>query len=563
MRCPRGGVSHDGRRCPPLPRTRRDARARPDVGVHDGGQAEQHAAGPCGAAGAGVHARECWLQVVRPGRRSLGHLARRLPGYHTIVTTRSESVPVVPNAPLRYGLAIALTVVALLLSLGLSAWVQESPFSLFLAAVAVSAWYGGLGPGLLATLLGGLICATFFLPPFASPALATITSSIRLVIFLLVAILISSLSATLREARYRAEASRQRLSFLAAASRRLAAAHADPARERLVRKLCAFPPTATSASSIAQVLRTGAATVLPALADELLRTSIDDPRELEIVRDLEPRSGLIVPLSSRDRVLGAISLFTATARPRYTEADLDVAGELASRAALAVDNARLYAASRRALRVRDEFLASASHELRTPLSHIKGFVSTLRQTDVEWDEATRQELLADTERETDRLAGLIRDVLDMTRLQSGGADRVRGQLSGRSVAVDVPDNLPPITADASQMERVIVNLVENAVKFSPPDRPIRLSGAVVDGTIELRVEDEGPGIPPDQLDLIFEKFYRIRTDSSPVPGTGLGLAICRRIVEAHGGHLSAENYDCGARFILRLPVDVYAKEVTK
>src|SRR5689334_12176146 len=128
----------------------------------------------------------------------------------------------IPIAPFRYGLAVALTIVALLLSLSLSPWVQESPFSLFLAAVAVSAWYGGLGPGLMATLLGGLICATFFLPPFASPTVATITSAVRLVIFLLVAILISSLSATLREAQRRAEASRQRLQFLAAASRRLA-----------------------------------------------------------------------------------------------------------------------------------------------------------------------------------------------------------------------------------------------------------------------------------------------------------------------------------------------------
>jgi K+-sensing histidine kinase KdpD len=528
-------------------------------------------------------------------------------------------MPVVQIAPFRYGLAVVLTFLALLLSLSLGQSIQESPFSLFLAAVAVSAWYGGLGPGMLATLLGGLVCATYFLPPFASPALATITSAVRLVIFLLVAVLISSLSATLREARHRAEANHQRLSFLAAASRRLAgsldynrtlselarlvvprladfclvdvveedgtirrvaAAHVDPSREALVQKLCAYPPSAMSQSSITQVLHSGTPALLPAMADGRLLTSIEDPDEREIVRQLDPCSGLIVPLLSRERVLGAISLFTASPRPRYTDADLDLASELASRAALAVDNARLYEAARRAVSVRDEFLASASHELRTPLSHVKGFVSTLRQSDVEWDEETRQELLADAERETDRLSSLIRDVLDMTRLQSGaadegahtpvqmadvvagGLDRVRGQLGDHPVCVDVPDDLPPIMGDAQHLERVLVNLLENAAKFSPSGRPIRISVAYLDGSVELRVEDEGPGIPPDQLELIFERFYRVRDTTSPVPGTGLGLAICRRIVEAHGGRIWAENGEHGARFIVQLPVDVYAREVT-
>jgi K+-sensing histidine kinase KdpD len=521
-----------------------------------------------------------------------------------------------PLRPFRYGLAVVLTVVALLLSTSLSLWIQESPFSLFLAAVAVSAWYGGLGPGLLATILGGLCCATFFLPPFASPTVATITSAVRLVIFLLVALLISSLSATLREARLRAEAGRQRLQFLAAASQRLAAsldydrtlaavarlvvprladyclvdvveedgsirrvavAHADPDKEPLVHQLCEFPPIATSSSSITKVLHSGSVLLLREIVDDPLPGSSNEDREREIVRLLGPRSGLILPLNSRERVLGAISLFTASSRPRYVDGDVDLAGELASRVALAVDNARLYAAAGRAISARDEFLASASHELRTPLSHIKGFISTLRQTDVEWDEETRQELLADAERETDRLATLIRDVLDMTRLQSGGADegeraelnpadvgaggldRVRGRLSGRQVTVNVPAALPPILGDSAQLERVIANLLENAVKFSPPGSPLDLSGVAVDGAVELRIDDHGPGIPHDQLELIFERFYRIRSNSTPIPGTGLGLAICRRIIEAHGGRIWAENREHGARFIVRLPVELYAK----
>jgi K+-sensing histidine kinase KdpD len=521
-----------------------------------------------------------------------------------------------PIAPFRYGLAVALTLLAMLFSQILSIWIQESPFSLFLAAVAVSAWYGGLGPGLLATALGGLICATFFLPPFASPTVATITSAVRLVIFLLVALLISSLSATLREARHRAEASRQRLQFLAAATQRLAAsldydvtlsalarlvvprladyclvdvveedgsirrvavAHADADKQHLVQHLCAYPPSAASPSSISKVLHSGQPALLREIDDDLIRQSVHDPRERQTVLALGPRSGLILPLNSRERVLGAISLFTASERPRYVEADLDLAGELASRAALAVDNARLYAAARRAISARDEFLASASHELRTPLSHIKGFVSTLRQTDVAWDEETRQELLADAERETDRLASLIRDVLDMTRLQSGGADegertaldpadvvaggldRVRGLVTEHPVTVDVPAALPSVVGDSAQLERVIANLLENAVKFSPPGTPIAISAVATEDAVELRVDDEGPGIPPDQLELIFERFYRVRSESTPIPGTGLGLAICRRIVEAHGGSIWAEHRERGARFVVRLPTELYVK----
>jgi K+-sensing histidine kinase KdpD len=523
-----------------------------------------------------------------------------------------------PIAPFRYGLAIALSLLALLLSLGLGQSIEESPFSLFLATVAISAWYGGLGPGLVATVLGGLICATFFLPPLASPTIATITSAVRLVIFLLVAVLISSLNATLRDARRRAEIGRQRLEFLVDASRRLAAsldyddtfvalarlavprlgdfcivdvieedgtirrvavAHAAPAQEALVRELCDYPPSATSAESIAQVLHTGTPSVLTDITDDLLMASIQEPRHREIMMRLGPRSAMSVPLRSRDRVLGAISLYTSTSRRRYSDADLDLAVELAGRAALAVDNARLYATARRAVRVRDEFLAMASHELRTPLSHIKGFVSTLRQPDAEWDDETQQEFLEETERETDRLATLIGDLLDMTRLETsrpeeaelawvrpvdvvnGGLDRIRGLIADRQIIRDIPAELPEIRADATQLERVFANLVENAAKFSPSDTPIRIAASTTDDLLEISVEDEGPGIPPDKLDVIFEKFYRLRGDAAPVPGTGLGLAICRRIIETHGGSIHAENSERGARFVARLPVGVYAKGV--
>jgi len=232
------------------------------------------------------------------------------------------------------------------------------------------------------------------------------------------------------------------------------------------------------------------------------------------------------------------------------------------------------ASARRAGQARDEFLASASHELRTPLSHIKGFASTLRQTDVDWDAEARDEFLAEIEGETDRLATMIGDLLDMSRLESGGMDspvrepatpaalveggiaRVRMQLGGRAIEVEAPPGLPPLLVDTALIERVIANLLENAVKYSPAQGVIHVSAALAGDAIELRVEDDGPGIPAEYLDLVFEKFFRVKGDGrSAIPGTGLGLAICRGIVEAHGGQIWAENRPSGgACFSVRLPL---------
>ena len=221
-----------------------------------------------------------------------------------------------------------------------------------------------------------------------------------------------------------------------------------------------------------------------------------------------------------------------------------------------------------------DLISLVSHELRTPLSHIKGFVSMLRQPDATWDEATRQDFLAEIEAEADRLDRLIANLLDMSCLESGGlgaserrpvapAGLVRGavrqlarELTGRRVVVRVSAHLPPVSVDVARMERVFVNLLENAAKYSSPGGPITIGGRRRDGEVELWVADRGPGIPPEHLERVFEKFYRVRDGAAQrVPGTGLGLAVCRAIVTAHGGAVHAESRPGrGARFVVRLPV---------
>jgi PAS domain S-box-containing protein len=358
------------------------------------------------------------------------------------------------------------------------------------------------------------------------------------------------------------------------AVRRVAVAHVDPSREALVWRVERRDLTeATPEAGLGRILRTGQAELMSDVPAELLVRAAKDAESLELARALAPRSYIGVPLVARGQTLGAVLLVAAESGRRYGPDDLALAEELGRRASQAVDNARLYAQAQQAVRVRDEFLAATSHELRTPLAHVKGFVSTLRQSDVQWDEATRQDFLREIEREADRLTRLISNLLDISRIESGGLeraeraptspralvtgglDRVRLLLGQRQVAVDVPDDLPQVYVDSTQLEGVFANLLENAAKYTPAKSPLRLAGRLVEGGVELRVEDEGPGIPPEDLERIFEKFVRSSTVRSSVPGTGLGLAICRGIVRANGGRIWAENRPTGgASFVVWLPV---------
>jgi two-component system, OmpR family, sensor histidine kinase KdpD len=226
----------------------------------------------------------------------------------------------------------------------------------------------------------------------------------------------------------------------------------------------------------------------------------------------------------------------------------------------------------------DEVLAATAHEIRLPLSHIKGFVSSLRRTDAHWDENTRAEFLAEIETEADRLTEMLDALLEPPRasgvparigslacvvrpaaIVEGGLHRVRGLLQGRQIRQEVPSDLPALYMDSGAMERVLANLLQNAIKYSPPGTPVGISAHLTaNGELELRIEDEGPGVPIESRERIFEPFYRNTSNlASPIPGYGLGLAICQHIVREHSGRIEVtDRPGGGARFSVLLPIQI-------
>jgi signal transduction histidine kinase len=227
-------------------------------------------------------------------------------------------------------------------------------------------------------------------------------------------------------------------------------------------------------------------------------------------------------------------------------------------------------------RARRQLLADVSHELMTPLSAIRGYVETLGMADVPLDQDTRKRYLDIVEQETHKLEAIIGDLLDLARLEGGGdrlkaepvavedlfkriADRHEPSLRDRNVSlqIDVAPGTPRILGDAGRLEQALQNLAANAIRHTPPDGVVRLSASANESGVHLTISDTGPGIPPDHLPRVFDRFYKVdasRAGTAVPSGSGLGLSIVRAIIERHGGTVTAANApDGGAMFELRLP----------
>jgi PAS domain S-box-containing protein len=223
----------------------------------------------------------------------------------------------------------------------------------------------------------------------------------------------------------------------------------------------------------------------------------------------------------------------------------------------------------------DGVLGAVAHELRLPLSHMKGFISSLRRSDVQWDAETQAEFLADAEDEADRLEGLIENLLDHSAVEGVARQnwelvlpralvnaclrQMRAELEDRHVRIDVPADVPPLQVDAAAIQRVLANLLDNATKYSARGSPIEVTARVVGEMLEICVDDRGRGVAPADVDRIFEPFFRsdVQTQQRQA-GHGLGLAICRSIVTAHGGRIwVVQRPGGGSRFAFSLPLRIY------
>ncbi|MFN8636786.1 MAG: ATP-binding protein [Chloroflexota bacterium] len=292
-----------------------------------------------------------------------------------------------------------------------------------------------------------------------------------------------------------------------------------------------------------------------------------------LMQRLGAQSSISVPLLARERTIGALTLISAESGRRYGPNDLALAEALAARAALAVDNARLYGEAQAAIRSRDEFLSIASHELRTPVTGIKGYAQFLlrAQERNRLESARLGRALRAIDEATDRLTTLTQDLLDVSRIRLGQLPLRIQELDlaelVRRVGYRFSDQLPPevelildlrspvpsLQGDADRLEQVISNLLENAIKYSPEGGMVRVEMERASDEIVLQVHDQGIGLPAGSAEAIFRPFGRAQNAAQRnLPGMGLGLYICRNIVERHGGRVTASSPGEGLGTTIRI-----------
>jgi signal transduction histidine kinase len=353
--------------------------------------------------------------------------------------------------------------------------------------------------------------------------------------------------------------------------RNAAAVHADRGTERLLQRL--LSGSAISARKLPRILANNKSLVQN-LHPESVRGGVLTRRQAQVFRLVGLERILVLPLQIHGQTLGIIAFGSGRDSVRYVADDCALADRVARRCAAWLEYLRLHETAERAHQARENFVAATSHELRTPLSHIKGFVSTLRSQDIEWDADTQDDFLGEIEHEADRLTLLVETLLDLSQLDStrldrsqraptppaalieSGIQRLGSSLGEHRVEVQASSDLPLVLAEATHIERVIANLLDNAAKYSPPADLIEIIMRISGHFVMFRVEDRGLGIPTEHIQRIFEPFFREPTGPYPAkPGTGLGLTICQSIIHSHRGRIWAEHRPGGGTAIVfTLPI---------
>ena len=456
----------------------------------------------------------------------------------------------------------------------------------FLMAVLTSAVTVGLWPAIYTSVASALAFNFFFLEPRYTLTISDPESVLAFVFFLIVALTASNLTARVQRqavaARQRARATEDLYQF----SRKLAGTGT------LDDVLWA------TAFQIASMLKVRVVLLLPENGtiavragyppdDTLVDADIAAARwawehDRPAGRGADTLPGakrLYLPLKTGRTAIGVVGLDNDKQGPLLTPEQQRLFDALADQAALAIERVQLVADVDRAKlaaeadRLRSALLTSISHDLKTPLAAIMGAAGTLREFAPSLAEKDSAELLSTVLDESERLNRFIANLLDMTKIESGAIEpnhalhyvgdivgsalrRAAKILARHRTEVDLRPDLPMLLLDPVLFEQVLFNLLDNAAKYAPPDTVIRIRGWTDGGSVILQIADEGPGIPPDDLERVFDTFYRVRKTDQLRAGTGLGLSICRGFVEAMGGTISAANRSdrTGAVFTIRMPV---------
>jgi signal transduction histidine kinase len=354
--------------------------------------------------------------------------------------------------------------------------------------------------------------------------------------------------------------------------RRVAAAHADEAAAELVEQVKSYPPRLDDGGPQAEVLRTGASVLVREIDEGWIERLERGPEYVRVLSALAPRSLVVAPLRTREAVLGTVSFVRGAGRPRFDEADRDLAEELGRRAALAVENARLYDAARSATRARDEMIGVVSHDLRNPIHTVHMSASFLLDVLPDGERTMERTQAAIIRRAAERANRLIQDLLDISHIESGrlsldllphdaasiareAVEQAEMTAAERGIALEcgAMDDGVRVVVDRDRIVQALGNLIGNALKFTPPGGRVTVSARRSEEGVLLSVADTGPGIPAAQVPRLFDRYWQANTADRR--GVGLGLSIVQGIAAAHGGEVRVDTAEgAGTTFTLALPL---------